>query len=257
MKIETNRIISHVEVQGQGDTALVFLHYWGGSSRTWRHVTELLSPRFKTVATDHRGWGRSSSGDGYGIEALAEDALSVINRLGLERFVLVGHSMGGKTAQLMASKRPAGLVGLVLVAPASPGPSLFPLEQRAMMSHAYDSRESVEATCLNVLTEKVLSRADLQQVIEDSLSGTAEAKLAWPMEAMTEDLSSEAAKIQVPVLIIGGECDKVDPIAVLKSQVLPLIPHAKMHVLKNTGHLSPLESPDELANHISRFAEGL
>jgi 3-oxoadipate enol-lactonase len=54
----------------------------------------------------------------------------VILELNLKRYVLVGHSMGGKIAQLMASRRPTGLAGLVLVAPSPPSPMALPLQAR-------------------------------------------------------------------------------------------------------------------------------
>ena len=61
MDIPSNGVRIHVTQQGDGDLALVFLHYYGGSSRTWRFVMDALSPRFRTLATDHRGWGRSEA----------------------------------------------------------------------------------------------------------------------------------------------------------------------------------------------------
>ncbi len=116
MDIQSNGVRIHVSQQGEGDLALVFLHYYGGSSRTWRLVMDALSARVRTIATDHRGWGRSEApSDGYRIEDLANDGQGVVEAMGLRRFVLVGHSMGGKTAQLLASRRLPGLEGLVSV----------------------------------------------------------------------------------------------------------------------------------------------
>lgn len=255
MRIERGGASLNASVSGSGTTTLVFLHYWGGSSRTWRHVRRLLSESFQTVATDHRGWGESTSdGEDYGLSALAEDAMSIVDAMGLDRYVLVGHSMGGKTAQLMASRRPKGLAGLALVAPASPGPSVFPLDQRMMMTRAYDSRASVLATVEQVLTGKRLSPADLELVVEDSLRGAPGAKVAWPMTTMMEDIGPAISSIDVPVLVVGGELDKVHPVAGLREEVVARIPGAALEVLPGTGHLSPLESPRELVNSIARFA---
>jgi pimeloyl-ACP methyl ester carboxylesterase len=254
MKVLSNGVNIHVREVGQGDTAVVFLHYYGGSSRTWHHVTDALSGRFHTVATDHRGWGESDAGDGnYSIDTLAADAQGVIDALGLRRYVLVGHSMGGKTAQLMASRRPEGLIGAVLVAPASPSPSAIPEDQRRVIAHAYDSRESILATCEHVLTGKALSKSDLEQVIEDSLRGAPAAKIAWPMQAMMEDITAATSRINVPVLIVAGELDKVDPVNAVKAEVLARIAGATMLTLPGTGHLSPLEAPAALAEAIAEF----
>jgi pimeloyl-ACP methyl ester carboxylesterase len=62
----------------------------------------------------------------------------LIKELDIKRYVLVGHSLGGKISQLIASRRPEGLVGLVLVAPAPPTPLRFPDEMRETQIHAYD-----------------------------------------------------------------------------------------------------------------------
>ena len=86
----------HAEVHGTAEPALVFLHYWGGTSRTWRRVTAELEGQFKTVAYDARGWGRSEKTlAGYKLADLADEALSLVKALGIKQYVMVGHSMGG------------------------------------------------------------------------------------------------------------------------------------------------------------------
>jgi pimeloyl-ACP methyl ester carboxylesterase len=167
MKIDSNGVALHVEDRGAGNPSLVFLHYYGGSSRTWKHVTAKLAPIFRTITIDHRGWGESDAPEaGYGLADLAADAEGVIAALNLQRYMLVGHSMGGKVAQLMASRQPVGLAGLILVAPSPPSPMIMPAEAREMMAGAYASREAVEASIDTMLTAKPLSAEDREQVIE-------------------------------------------------------------------------------------------
>lgn len=258
MKVASNGMKINVEESGEGDLSLVFLHYWGGSSRTWKHIAARLAPRFHTIAIDHRGWGESDApADGYALADLAADAEGVIQALNLKHYVLVGHSMGGKVAQLMASRRPAGLAGLVLVAPSPPQPMLLPSEARDMMSSAYTSRETVEATLDNVLTARPLAAVDREQVIADSLRGAAPAKLAWPKATSLEDITGEIGFIGVPTFVIAGELDRVDSPALLKAELLSRVPQAVMHVLPGTGHLSMLESPDALTRLIEDFCAPL
>jgi len=258
MDIETNGTRIHVTQRGSGGLALVFLHYYGGSSRTWNKVAQALPERYRIVATDHRGWGDSDApAHGYRIEDLANDAEGVIEALGLKRFVLVGHSMGGKVAQLMASRRPKGLEGLVLIAPSPPSPMLLSDEERATLSGAYQSRESVEFVIDHVLTARPLDAACREQVIEDSLKAAPQAKAAWPEIAMREDISGAVASIVVPTIVISGERDQVDRVATLQAELLPRIPHAAMHILPGTGHLSPLEAPAEVAKNIARFVAAI
>lgn len=256
MDIPSNGVRIHVTQQGDGDLALVLLHYYGGSSRTWRYVMDALSPRFRTLATDHRGWGRSEApAEGYRIADLADDAQGVIEAMGLRRFVLVGHSMGGKTAQLLASRRLPGLEALVLVAPSPPSPMRLSDEQRAVMAGAYASRESVEWVLDNVLTATRLSGDVREQAVADSLAGAPQAKLAWPNVAMLEDITREVSAIDVPALVISGDRDQVDRVETLREELLPRIAGARLHVLPGVGHLSPLEAPSQLAAAISDFVE--
>lgn len=250
----SNTIKLHVEDSGTGATALVFLHYWGGSSRTWRHVIHRLGPAFRTIAVDQRGWGLSDKpAEGYTLAVLADDAQRLIESLDLDRYILVGHSMGGKVAQLLASRHPAGLAGLVLVAPSPPSPMNVPLEARQGMVNAYASRESILATVEQMLAAMPLQPEDLQTVVQDSRVGAPAAKAAWPLVASQEDITAQAARIRVPTLVISGEKDRVDPPAVLQQELMTRIPQATLHILPGIGHLSPLEAPEDLAHQIRDF----
>src|SRR5271154_4526401 len=135
MNIASNGIRLHVADSGQGALAVVFLHCWGGSTRTWGHVIAALPPGYRTVALDQRGWGASEHPtSGNTLEELADDTQGAIEALGLKRYILVGHSMAAKTVQFLASRRPKGLAGLVLLAPAPPSPFTVPEELRVMMA---------------------------------------------------------------------------------------------------------------------------
>jgi pimeloyl-ACP methyl ester carboxylesterase len=258
MKIASNGIALHVEDRGTGAPAVVFLHYWGGSSRTWQHVVDLLSSDVRTIAVDQRGWGRSDKPDGlYDLANLAADIEGVVEALRLAHYVLVGHSMGGKVAQLIASRRPPGLVGLVLVAPSPPVPMNLPLDVRHGMVGAYVSRESIIATVEQVLAGSPLGADDLDSVVTDSLLGAAAAKAAWPLATSQEDIGPVVVNIAVPTLVISGEEDRVDPPAMLKHELLTRIPQARLALLPGIGHLVPLEAPGDLARLIRTFIQSL
>jgi pimeloyl-ACP methyl ester carboxylesterase len=255
MKIASNGIMLHVEDEGAGSPALVFLHYWGGSSRTWRHVVSALAPDFRTIAIDQRGWGRSDAPDaGYALADLADDAEGVIAALALDRAILVGHSMGGKVAQLLASRRPSWLAGLVLVAPSPPTPLALPPGVRQEMVGAYTTRDRIIATVEQVLAAAPLAPADLEAVVSDSLRGAPAAKAAWPLAASQEDITHAVGDIAVPTLVLSGEEDRVDPPSVLREALLPRIRNAVLRLLPDVGHLSPLEAPTAVADAIRAFA---
>lgn len=258
MMMTANGLSLNVEQRGAGTPALVFLHYWGGSSRTWRHVTDALSSQFRTVALDQRGWGRSEApASGYTLADMADDAQAVIAALDLERYILVGHSMGGKVSQLLASRHPRGLIGLALVAPSPPSPLHLPLEVRQGMVHAYNRRDSIIATVEQVLAPNGLDAADLETVTTDSLLGAPAAREAWPLFASQEDITGAVTAIDVPAIVISGEYDRVDPPEILQRELLPRLPQAKLHLLPQVGHLSPLEAPDDVAGLLRGFALSL
>jgi pimeloyl-ACP methyl ester carboxylesterase len=244
----------NVEISGSGATALLYLHYWGGSARTWRPVIGALPDDYRHIAFDLRGWGDSARPDaGYRLADMADDVRGMIDVLGLEHYVLVGHSMGGKLAQYLACDRPAGLQGLVLIAPSPPLPLPLDAPQRDAIAHAYDDAASIGATLEHVLTASPLPHALRSQVVEDSLRGAPAAKRAWPHGAMAEDITDRARNIGVPVTVVSGELDRVDPPAALLTHLLPFIPHAVLETVPGRGHLLPLEAPQAVAHAIRRF----
>lgn len=258
MMLNANGMALQVEQRGAGSPALVFLHYWGGSSRSWRHIADRLVADFRTVTFDQRGWGRSSAPTtGYALADYADDAQALITALDLERYILVGHSMGGKIAQLLASRRPRGLMGLALIAPAPPVPLALPLEARQAMVRAYETPESVATTVTQILAPNGLNPADFAAVMADSLAGAPRAREAWPLGASQEDISPLLARIAVPALVISGEQDRVDPPGLLARELLPRLPQAQLHVLPNAGHLLPYEAPGAVAALLKDFALSL
>jgi pimeloyl-ACP methyl ester carboxylesterase len=256
MNIPSNGVTLHVTDRGQGIPAIVFLHCWGGSTRTWDRIIAALPLRYRTVAIDQRGWGASEHPTrGYSVAELADDTEGAIEALGLERYILVGHSMGGKTAQLVASRRPKGLVGLVLVAPAPPSPLIIPEEVRVMLEGP-NVREFVTMALGQMLTYKPLIREDAELMISDAIRGSADARAAWSRETSLEDITDAVRHIDAPTLVISGDHDKIQPIETLRRELLPRVSGAVMQVLPNVGHLSPLEAPEEIAQRLDSFAQG-
>ena len=252
---EARRLPTYDRRPGAGPT-LVFLHYWGGSARTWQPVVDRLAGR-DVLTLDFRGSGRSSAMPGpYTLEQLAEDTLAVLVDAGVGDHVLVGHSMGGKVAQLVAARWSPGLRGVVLVAPgpARPAAEITPDYQEGL-SHAYDSDESVAGVRDHVLTATDLPEQLKAQVLVDSRAAAPAARTEWPLHGIAQDITGQTRRIDVPTLVVAGEHDVVEPVAVLRANLVPYLPAADLVVIAGTGHLVPLEAPDALADAIETFVD--
>ncbi|KAE9374495.1 alpha/beta-hydrolase [Stipitochalara longipes BDJ] len=237
---------------------LIFLHFWGGSSGTYNATISHLSPDFHCIAVDFRGWGSSTGPKvlhSYSIHQLATDVETLILKLGIQDFILVGHSMGGKVAQLIAgSDLVSGLKGVVLIAPAPPTPFELPPEMKEQQLTAYSSPESATFVTRNILSASKLPDETISLLVNDMLKGNEFAKAAWPSYAMGEDIVDQAIQIKVPVLVIGGGRDIVEPIERLRKEVLGRIQGAELVVIEESGHLLPVEAPVAVALHIGHFA---
>lgn len=240
--------IHTTDIDGSIDSpTFIFLHYWGGSSRTWERVIQNINGAARCIAVDLRGWGHSSALDNrYDLQSMADDVCAVIDELNLQDYILVGHSMGGKVAQILALQRLNRLVAMVLIAPSPPQGMPVPEEVRQQMLASYQNEEGV-IRVLNVLAYHKLSEQDQEQVIEDTLKGHPSAKSSWTSEGMLMNIGDDLSSIRVPVVISVGENDLVERPDVLKPIYQSLLPHAQFEIVPKIGHLLPLEASKEVA----------
>ncbi len=230
--------------------ALVFLHYFGGSSGEWVEVMDELAVEYRCIAPDLRGFGDSEApASNYTLNDYADDVAALVSSLGIERYALVGHSMGGKIALLCAARRLPGLQSLVLLAPSPPTPEPIKDEERARLLATYADRAAAAETARKI-TAHTLAAPVLEQVIEDNLRSSSTAWRAWLERGSREDIAAEMSKVNVPVLVVAGAADQSITAALLQSEVIELIAGAQLIVLPNAAHLLPLELPQAVANLI-------
>ncbi|KAM3071933.1 hypothetical protein ACMFMF_007330 [Clarireedia jacksonii] len=235
---------------------LVFLHFWGGSSRTYIPLMTLLAPKYHTIAIDFRGWGSSTG-------PASKDAYHVHN-YSADSFILLGHSMGAKVAMHLAAciqDLPAPypqLRALILLAPAPPSPLILPEEMSKQQITAYSTLESATYTVTNILSSTPLPPSTVSGLASEMVGANEHAKAAWPSYGMKEDYVAEASEIHVPTLVVVGGADKVETVERVSGEVLGNLRGVegrkkKMRVLEGVGHLLMLEATGMLGREIEEF----
>ena len=117
------------EVRGKGETALVFLHGWGGDREYWKNQVAAFAGDYRIVALDQAGHGESRTDrKDSTVSALAGDVETVVKDLGLKRVILVGHSMGGPVALAAAKRLPGTVVAVIAVDTLHNAEAKFPAE---------------------------------------------------------------------------------------------------------------------------------
>jgi len=240
------RALSYVR-QGEGaGPALVLLHFFGGSSRSWRGVMDRLPPDLTCVAVDLPGFGGSDPPEpGCTVESQAAAVEALLDRLGLGRRAVVGHSMGGKIALVLAARRPEQNPALVLVAASPPGPEPGDEAQRRELAASHGRREAMEAL-VRKITRRPLDPDTFRATVDDHLRAHHRAWSWWLQHGVQEDLSALAARVRSSALLLSGGADPVFK-PDLHRMVAARLPHARQRTIPEVGHLLPLEAPDQLA----------
>ena len=243
--------LPHIDI-GTGEPALVMMHYFGGSAREWAQVADALAEQYRCVAVDMPGFGAANCWQGFSVEQMVTDVKALMENLNLKRCILVGHSMSGKVAITLAAARPAGLEGLILVAPSPPSPEPMSEKDRRNMLEGYGKRSAAEAT-VNKITARPLPPELFDMAVEDDLLSSAAAWAAWLEHGSREDLSRQVGVLDLPALVVAGEKDPVLPAPIQNRDVLPHLSRGRLEIVPDSGHLIPPEQPAALASLITAF----
>jgi 3-oxoadipate enol-lactonase len=247
VRLTINGAALAVRTEGAGDLALVFLHYFGGSSRAWSGVVGRLVAEYRCVAPDLRGFGDSEApATGYTIRDSADDIAALVHALALTRYVLVGHSMGGKIALAFAARRPPGLRSLVLIAPSPPTPEPMPESEREHLLASYGARAAAEETARKI-TARALTAPARAEIVADTLRSSRPAWVSWLERGSREDITALMPSVSVPLLVVASDSDPVLPARLLEREIVRRIIGARIAVLENVGHLMPIEAPEAIA----------
>jgi pimeloyl-ACP methyl ester carboxylesterase len=239
-----------VDDGGSGGLPVVFVHSLAGNSTHWAAQLEHLRRDRRAVAFDVRGHGRSEpprKGD-YTIAAMAGDIAAVVDTLGgFDRFVLVGHSMGGGVALTYAGAHPDRVAGLVLLDPIGDGKQIPAAEAKAYLAgfeSSYDSTSREYWTTVAGPDSAIRKRllADLQ---------------ATPQEAVVQVLRDLMQFDPDPALARypGPKLSIVTPHNDMPSSLHRLGEGFPHRMVEGTGHWIQLDKPDELNRMLDEFLE--
>ncbi len=242
---------------GPADAPITFLllHYFGGSHREWDGIVERLSPTYRTIAADLPGFGEAKALTGLSVQALADRIRTLLDYLAPAPVILVGHSMPGKAAMVVAADPPPNLRGVVLVAPSPLGGEPMTDKQRHAQTVANTTRAHAEAFTDPGFFGKPLPQ-HYEQAVEDVLAGSDEAFHDWPLNGSKEVWTDRITSFRVKtILIVGAEDKAIDP-ELQKRETLPLVTASggRMHLLPNAAHLTPYQQADEVAAILDQFA---
>ncbi len=237
---------------------LLLLHGWPNSGRIWRDFAAamlLADTRFLLIAPTFRGYGDSDKPrSGYSVSRFAEDVLFVAGVLDLDRFSLMGHSMGGKIAQKVAARQPGGLGSLILLSPAFAAAAHVPEDRRASQRAIYSDPEKMRDLILGMMATPPAAPT-LEYLQDDALHVSREAFDGWIAPMREEDFTGELSYISVPTLVVHGAKDPIRTEEALRNEVVERIPGATLSVLPNVGHLAPIEDPTVLALTVVNFLD--
>jgi pimeloyl-ACP methyl ester carboxylesterase len=270
----------------QKEPAVMLLHGFPESHRTWRELASRLEHRFYLVMPDQRGFAgsdRPQEVEAYKAEMLVDDIFALADALSLERFALVGHDWGGVISWPAALRKDPRLTRLAIIN--APHPVIFQKsliedpEQRAASQYisAFRSKmfeKAVEGMGFEALFEKSFSRhVDLsiipeaeraQYIAEWSEPGGLTAMLNWyrasrvmvPPPSVTLPLPDWVLgafpKVEIPTLVIWGMKDK----ALLPVQLEGLdrlVDDLTIVRLPDVGHFAPWEAPAEVVAALQPF----
>ena len=255
MERNANTVDWNVYAQGTGNLTLVFLHYFGGSGRAWLNVMACLGDSYRCIAPDLRGFGESSEvGEDYTIAYAASDVQDLIEALELRDYVLVGHSMGGKIAMMMAAQSPPGLRGLILVAPSPPTSETMTAQARRQALAAHGDHTAAQHT-LDSITALPLRPALRIQAVEDNLQTSSLAWAWWLEHGSREDITPQLERISVPTLAIVGAQDPVISPDLVETAIAQRYATQPTRILPDAGHLLPMEASEALSKMISEFLQ--
>jgi pimeloyl-[acyl-carrier protein] methyl ester esterase len=252
----------HVEISGSG-TDLVLLHGWGLNVRVWDGLVDELSDRFRMIAVDLPGHGRSPVSSGRGTPAeqawLIHQTLSSISN----RYSLLGWSLGGQIALDLAAAMPWQIEKLVLVATTPrfvSGPDWpYGMAEAAVTRLATQLRLDYKQTVSDFLELQVRGSSEgasvldqLRKAVFSHGQARPEALQAGLNTLATSDLRATLSHVHVPTLVIAGQNDRITAPAASRA-LAEALSNARYVEMRRAAHTPFLSHRSEFATLVAEF----
>ena len=262
MKTAINGIAIDYHDEGSG-LPVVLIHAFPLNQTMWDEQVAALRHRCRTITLDLRGFGLSDAPPGaYQMEQMAADVRALLSFLSIERAVITGLSMGGYTALAFYRNYPDAVRALVL-ADTRASADTHEARSRRIKSAEKAEREGSAAIALEVApallgkttqqTDSAIVERVLEMIRANSAQGIAGAQRGM---AQRRDSTYILPGIDVPVLIIVGDEDELTPPSEAEN-LRSGIPHSRLQIIENAGHLSNLEQPEQFNAALVEFIAGL
>lgn len=234
----------YYEMEGEGHPVLL-LHPVGLDLTCWDDQVEALAPRFRVLRVDLRGHGRSGVPPlPYTLQALAEDVHALLRTLQLAPAHVIGLSLGGMVAQLLALDHPEAVRSLVL---ADTNCTLPPQARPVMIERGEAAKRGGMAAVVDTTLERWFTPefmgARVVARCRDRLLADDVGAWAATWRAISElNTEPRLKEIKVPTLVITGEKDVSAPVSRAQAMAA-LIPGARLEIVAGAPHMAPLEQP--------------
>ena len=246
---------------GKGEP-LVLVHGFGASADSWNRMAARLSKRYRVIIPDLPGWGESTriESESYAYPQQIERLHQFLGQLGMRRFHLMGHSMGGFIASAYAAQYPDEVITVGLIAPhgmAEPEPSELARSVAAGDNWLVASTEPEFERLLNNVFAKrpYMPRPVLRLLAEHAIRNSAKsATIFTAMQSNEPPLQARLPQIKAPALIIWGGQDRV--LHVSSARLFQQgIANSELLLLPGSGHMPLLENSRQCADAWLSFQE--
>ena len=258
LQLATKLNIHYLEISPQANPTVVLLHGLGSTSQSWLlQIPELGRVGYRVIAPDVRGFGKSTfPGGKTNIAIMAGDTASLIEYTQASPASLVGISMGGAIGLQLALDYPHLVQKLVLVNTfACLRPKRFStwlyFAMRFLLVHTLGLPTQARAVARRIFPAD--EQSTYREMLVDQITQANPTGYRATMRALARfDVRCRLGEINIPTLVITGECDNTVPPA-NQAQFIHLIPGANQVIIPNAGHAVSVDSPDDFNRELLKF----